>query len=202
MGSLLHQRGFSLAVVTDPDQVAIEIAAGCDVLVVGCCWFAMADERYTDAQRHLHAVPFDGALREAVTSVIIAGCPVLALHTAVISFDGDPVWTNLLGGAWNWAASWHPEPSLMTVQPVTGTPIAFEGFSVVDELYQGLDVHETVTVVAESDRGDPLVWLHDTTGRAAVNLLGHDARSLCDPAHRQLNERLLDWLLAPRVLSG
>ena len=197
--TLLDGRGFDVVAVTAPEHVAAEIEAGCDLLVAGCCWFAMADDRYTHRQRQQYAVDFDGELREVVTNVLDAGCPVLALHTAVISFDGAEPWVRALGGTWNWTNSWHPEPASMLVEPAVATPIAFEAFSVVDELYQGLDMSETATVVAESANGDPLVWLHQQAGRAAVNLLGHDQRSLAHPAHRALNEQLLDWLLAVRV---
>lgn len=196
--ALLANRGFDVSVVTDPQDTAGQIAAGCDLFVVGCCWFDMADDRYSDAQRREHAVPFDGELRDGVVTLLGSGCPVLALHTAVISFDSAQPWVERIGGSWNWATSGHPEPAPMMVRPsAAASAIEFDAFSVVDELYQGLDVHETAQVVAESPVGDPLVWLHEHGGRAAVNLLGHDQRSLGDRSHVELNERLLDWLLAP-----
>ncbi len=199
MQSLLGERGFDVAVAIDPAEAVVTLAGNCDLLVVGCCWFAMQDSRYTPDQRRENAVPFDGELRDAITKVLADGCPVMALHTAVISFDAADAWNNLIGGSWNWATSWHPEPTRMAVRPAAQTPIDFAEFSVVDELYQGLDMQTTAIVVAESEGGDPLVWLHAEAGRAAVNLLGHDQRSLAEPAHRALNERLLDWLVAPHA---
>ena len=196
MRSLVERRGFDLAVETHAEQAVETIAECCDLLVVGSCWFAMTDERYSDEQRQQHAVNFDGALKQSFAQLIADGCPLLALHTAVISFDGADPWAGWLGGSWNWTTSWHPEPGLVAVRPALGTPIDFDPFTVIDELYQGLDLHESVRVVAESDAGDPLVWLQQSNGRAAVNLLGHDQRSLDAPGHRQLNEQLLDWLLA------
>ncbi|MFT4988764.1 MAG: hypothetical protein ACI9BK_001538, partial [Acidimicrobiales bacterium] len=55
MRSLVERRGFDLAVETHAEQAVETIAEGCDLLVVGSCWFAMTDERYSDEQRQQHA---------------------------------------------------------------------------------------------------------------------------------------------------
>ena len=58
-----------------------------------------------------------------------------------------------------------------------------------------LDLAAGADIVAHAE-GHPLVWLQATeSGRAVVNLLGHDHQSLAEPNHRQLNGQLLDWLL-------
>ena len=194
MCDLLAERSFETRVVLDPAEAPAALDEGCDLLVVAACWFAMTDARYTDEQRRDHAVPLSSALAQSLTRLRDQGCPVFALHTAVICFDGHDTWTDWLGGSWNWETSWHPEPGSILVQPADATPIEFSRFAVVDELYQGLDLTEDVDLVAAD--GHPLVWLHTTdSGKAAVNLLGHDERSLGDPAHRDLNGQLIDWLV-------
>ena len=195
MSDLLAERSFEIRVVRDPAEAPAALAEGCDLLVIAACWFAMTDARYTDEQRRDHAVPLSSALAQSLTALRDQGCPVLALHTAVICFDGHATWTDWLGGSWNWETSWHPEPGSILVQPADATPITFSSFTVFDELYQGLDVTDDVRLVATAD-GHPLVWLRSTdVSRAAVNLLGHDERSLGDPAHRDLNSQLIDWLV-------
>ncbi len=196
VGEILARRKIDVEVVTDPMLAAQALDTRCDLLVAGPCWFSMTDERYTPDQRSEFAVVLDEPLAQRLQDLKAAGCPVLALHTAVICFDSSPTWSDWLGGEWNWDTSWHPEPALIQVRPATDSPIGFQEFSVTDELYQGLDLASSVDVVAESATGDPLVWLHETsTARAAVNVLGHDARSLDTPAHRALIDQLLDRLL-------
>jgi hypothetical protein len=193
---LLFPRGIDVAVVTNAADAASEVDAGCDLLVVGSCWFSMTDERYNEEQRAEFAVKFAAPLRASLQRLKDAGCPLLALHTAVICFDGADLWSDWLGGSWNWETSWHPAPEPMAVKPVSNDTLEVEEFAVTDELYQGLDVHDEVTLAAESAAGDPLVWLNETgVGRSAVNLLGHDFRSLDHPGHEALNNQLLDWLL-------
>lgn len=199
--SLITPHGFAqVDVVRNGHALAQALTQQCDLLIVGACWFSMSDDRYTEAQRAEHAVPLTTALTDALVRVRNAGCPVLALHTAVICFDGAPEWREWLGGTWNWQTSFHPPPAEIEVhpsEPAATSSVSFDPFVVSDELYQGLDLDDGVSVIAESAHGDPLVWLHETTtGRSAVNVLGHDRRSLADPAHQQLNQQLLGWLLS------
>ena len=90
----------------------------------------------------------------------------------------------------------------MVVVPEPGSPIRFAPFEVVDEEYTELDIDD-VTVVARSASGEPLVWFHEVDGRrAAVSLLGHDARSLGHPAHRRLLADLVDHLVPSPTGEG
>ena len=192
---LLAERSFEIQVVSDPAEAPEALEQGCDLLVVAACWFSMTDARYTDEQRRDHAVQLSPALEQSLVKLREQGCPLLAMHTAMICFDGLDSWASWLGGTWNWETSGHPEPEPVLVQPASDAPITFSSFTVTDELYQGLDVMNGVDIVAHA-QGHPLVWLRTTdAGRAAVNLLGHDERSLGDPAHRALNGRLIDWLV-------
>jgi len=189
------KRAMSIEVVSDPAALEATLRAGCDLLVVGACWFAMTDDRYTGADREEHAYQATPGLLEALDELRRSGCPVLALHTAVICFDGATVWREWLGGTWNWETSWHPDPATLPVRSAAGAPL-FEPFTVVDELYQGLSIDLGAQIIAESEQGDPLVWTNETEhGRAAVDVLGHDHRSLNNPGHRALLADLVDWLV-------
>lgn len=195
--ALIEPQGFDeINVVRDAVSFVAALEQPCDLLVVGACWFSMTDARYTEEQRREYAVHVTPELAEALRQVRDAGCPLLALHTAVICFDGSPLWRDWLGGAWNWQTSFHPPPEPMHAVPGNHGVLTFEPFAVTDELYQGLDVDSRVTVVAQSEMGHPLAWLNTTPhGRSAVNVLGHDHRSLRNPRHREFNESLLAWLL-------
>lgn len=195
IGRLLPSPRWELTVITSADDVAAAAAEACDLLVVASCWFSMTADRYTDEQRAAWAVHRDEGREVALAAMADAGVPVLALHTGVICFDGWPMWRRWLGGVWSWERSWHPEPLPMGVEPEPGSPIALDRFEVVDEEYTDLDVDD-VTVVARSASGQPLVWTHVAAGRrAAVSLLGHDARSLGHPAHRRLLADLVEQLV-------
>ncbi len=193
---LLSARNIELIVVTDPGAAATALRAPCDLLVVGSCWFSMTDARYSTEQRAEYGVELDEELRTALTTRRDQGCPLLAIHTAVICFDGAAFWRDWLGGTWNWATSWHPAPASIDVEAVPGSSINLDAFQVIDELYHDLDIADDVETIARSAQHDPLVWLRRSrTGRSAVNLLGHDRRSLDHAAHRALNGSLVDWLL-------
>lgn len=200
-GAIEHHEFDQVEVVRDAASFVTALGQPCDLLIVGACWFSMSDDRYTDAERAEHGVPLTPALTDALDRRRAAGCPLLALHTAVICFDGTPEWSAWLGGHWDWRRSFHPPPSRIDVRPTPPTgsvqpAVSFDQFGVVDEFYQGLDVSAEVLVVAESADGHPLAWLHETPlGRCAVNVLGHDQRSLANAGHQQLNAELLGWLL-------
>lgn len=198
--TLIKPHGFAeVDVVRDGASFIQALQQSCDLLAVGSCWFSMGDARYTDDQRAEYAVEMTPALAQSLGQARDDGCALFALHTAVICFDGLPVWREWLGGAWNWQTSFHPPPAEMDVEPVAHEALSFEPFVVSDELYQGLDVDDAVTVVAQSGAGHPLAWLQETEhGRSTVNLLGHDHRSLSNEHHRALNEQLLAWVLDTR----
>jgi len=195
MTELLGSHGFNVVAVTEPGNVLEAITASCDLLVNGACWFGMTEDRYSEDQRVENAVKLDAVTAAALDQLRTNGVPLLAMHTAVICFDGWRPWRQWLGGTWDWNTSWHPEPADLTISPTVNASLAFDEFVVRDELYRDLIVDDDVHQIAQSG-GHPLIWLHETSlGKCAVNLLGHDRRSLDVPAHRALNARLLDWLV-------
>lgn len=159
-----------------------------DVLVVSALAFTMADARY-DEVRAEHAFSLSDRGRSVVDAWIGDGGPLLALHTAAICFDDWPRWSEILGARWVWGRSHHPPLGPMSVE-VPGRA----SFEVVDERYSDLEPTGDRQVVATSD-GHPVLWRR-TVGRApvVVDLLGHDARSLRHPDHRDLLVEQVAWI--------
>jgi len=140
----------------------------------------------------LRAEPLSPGARAAIAAWHDGGRPVLALHTGIICFDDWPRWAEILGGRWVWGRSHHPPLGPVVVRD------GGEGFEVVDECYRDLDVADDVEVLATSADGDPLAWTRTAGGPTAVDLLGHDARSLDHPGHRRLLAALVGHLLEVR----
>lgn len=164
----------------DPDRHGL--------LAVNALQFTMTDPRY-DEVRDAEAFTLSPAGRSSIEAWHARGGPVLALHTAVLCFDDWPTWAGLVGGRWDWSRSSHPP--LGTVEVRVGS----DEFTVVDECYQDLDVDSAVEVVATSADGHPLAWFRDQgPGAVAVDLLGHDHRSLDNPGHRRLLRDLVERL--------
>lgn len=202
---LLATRGFAVVVVDDVEDLTAALGAGCELLVVAACWFTMTQDRYTAAQRNEWGVPVDVERQRVLGELIDSGTPVFALHTAVICFDTWPGWRERLGGGWNWQRSNHPPPVHLKVNGCDRqeSGIQIEPFTVVDEEYRNLDVAPGSEVVARSGSEHPLMWLNQRAGRrVAVDVLGHDRRSLDIVGHRAAIEVLLDWLLAGEPVAG
>lgn len=162
------------------------------LLVVNALRFTMTDPRYDDVRTE-HAFSLSAAGQNAISDWHRGGNPILSLHTGVICFDDWSGWAELLGGRWDWARSSHAPIGTFDVHTDDDT------FKVFDECYQDLDVAADVDILATSGDGHPLVWLADhAAAPVAVDVLGHDARSLDHPGHRRLLTSLVLRLLEPR----
>lgn len=197
LAEALGDLGWGVTVVDSTSDAAASVAAGCDLVVVHCCRFQMLDARYSCDQRAAHAELTPDAWRSALAAHLAAGRPLLGLHTAPISFDDWAEWPNLLGARWNWDRSGHPPPGPFTVDLADGA-----SFEVVDELYRFVEPTPGAELLATATDAEgivqPLVWRHRAgPARVAYDALGHDARSLAHPAHRDLLGRLLAWLTEP-----
>lgn len=163
-----------------------------DLLVVNALAFQMLDDRYDDEARQAHAFRLDAAGRGAIEEWIGAGQPLLALHTAVISFDDWPRWRSIVGAGWDWSRSWHPPIGTLTVD--VSAP-ELPSFTVVDERYTDLVMADDIDVLATVD-DVPVAWRRtEGVARIACSTLGHDERSLDDPSHRRLLRSMTTWLL-------
>lgn len=140
--------------------------------------------------------------RQTLTDALREGVPLLAMHTALVSFDDWPGWGDLIGGSWNWDRSSHPPVGSVTVVAADDDPVTdgIGSFAVTDECYTDLDMRPGNRVVATMSAAggprQPACWLRETaSGRVATSALGHDHRSLDDPPHRALIRRLVTWLV-------
>ncbi len=130
------------------------------------------------------------------------GGGLLALHTAVICFDAEPSWRALVGAAWDWQRSSHPEvgdarvdcADAAATHPITK---GIEPFTICDEIYgflDELDGIEPLLMSSHGGRSHPLLWARQFgAGRVVTNLLGHGAESLALPNHRELLRRSAAW---------
>lgn len=204
---LLDSDGVETVVVDEPAHAAALLrdgdgdgAGGFSTVTVNALRWSMPDARHAHLRHHaLTVAPDDLA---AVDGFVRSGGGMLALHAAVICFDGDPVWRELCGASWDWTASTHPPLGPVHVSatpagrahPVTG---GVADFVVTDELYSDLDaVEDLVPLLDGSQQGrtQPVLWAREVgRGRVVTDLLGHDDASLRHPAHREVLARAVAW---------
>ena len=71
-----------------------------------------------DGRRAEHGVDVLGPDELAVIEQhVLGGGGLLAMHTAVICFDGAPTWRRLVGGVWHWGRSDHPPVGKVLIEP-------------------------------------------------------------------------------------
>ena len=141
--------------------------------------------------------PFHAAL----TGLVRAGVPLLALHQAANTFADSPDWSRLVGGRWVVGTSMHPPIGPATFR-VTGTghPLTagLADVEAFDERYCDLavDPGSRVLVTARhAGRDHPVVWVSGGLGRVVYDGLGHDVRSYASPSRRRLLRREVEWLV-------
>lgn len=194
----MRPAGFEATIAQDLHEAADLLGRGpFDLLTVYACWFGMADARY-DEVRSIWSRQTPAALRSGIDAHVSAGGGVLALHTAPICFDDWPRWPGIVGGAWNWQRSWHPQPDELVVETDDEHPIVrgLGTFGVLDERYTDLDVSGEAEVIAWTVDGDrqPAIWTHlDGTARVVYDALGHDERSLGHADHAVVLRRAALW---------
>lgn len=177
-----------------------------DLLVVHGLWWSMEGSAY-DRWRPDHGYVTSERWRNAVSSHVFGGRPLLAMHTAPICFDDWPEWGDIVGGAWQWGVSSHPPLGSVSASIVPGHPVV-DGLpaelTLRDETYGDLALRSDIEVFLRArrhpdDELQPIGWAH-RFGRGPVvyDGLGHDAESLSVPDHRRLINQAITWLLAGR----
>lgn len=138
----------------------------------------------------------DGALEAAIGR----GVGMLAMHSAASSLRDYPAFHRAIGGRWEDVVSWHPPFGEAHVH-VVGNHAIREGlgdFTVDDERYTSLRLHDVIEPIAEHEEGGfrhPLVWARELgRSRLVYDALGHDTRSYDSAEHRALIARALEWL--------
>jgi type 1 glutamine amidotransferase len=167
-----------------------------DLLVVNALRWSMTQHEKYAPFRAVHAFRPQPGSMDRLVGWVRGGGRLLALHTAVICFDTEPGWLDLLGGGWRWGVSHHPPRGDLRIEPA-----AAPAFDLVDEAYHHMGLAADADVWAScalSEGRQPVVWTrHPGAGRVAVDTLGHDRPSLENPGHARLIGRLVDWLLSP-----
>ena len=194
LSELLAARGDQIAVDTDFDDCVGRLG-DTDLLVVNALrWTMTQHEKYAPFLATLAYQPQPGKLARLAEWVRDGG-RLLAMHTAVICFDIEPGWLEILGGGWCWGVSHHPPRGPLWIEPVDAP-----GFELVDEAYHNMTPGTDIDVRASCtlDEGpQPVVWTRRFgQGRVAVDTLGHDRQSLENAAHARLIGAQLDWLAA------
>ena len=208
--ALLGEHGIASTIVTEPDEaVAIlrDADAGTgepvDLLTVNALRWRMDQPRYA-AQRTAHAVTLEPGDLAVVDRFVRRGGGLLAVHTAVISFDADPVWHELCGASWRWDRSSHPPLGPIEVEVTAAGQTheithGIERFTVVDEAYGFLDEADGLEPLLVSEHGGrthPLLWARPVgAGRVVTDLLGHGLGSYEHPAHRTVLARAANWAI-------
>ena len=209
--------GAETTVVTEPAEAidalrgaAVGATPAWDLLTVHALRWRMAVERYAHL-RHDEAFVLTDADAEVLGGHVAGGGGLLALHTAVICFDGHPRWRALLGATWDWDRSHHAAPGVVTVaataagdaHPIT---IGTAPFEVDDELYGELDRSpDVVALLTGTQHGEvhPVVWARSHgAGRVVVDVLGHAPASLAHPGHRAVLARAATWASRTRSPGG
>ncbi len=201
---LLSSEGVDSTVVDDPHE-AIERLADpgrtWDLVTVNALRWSMGADRYA-ALREEWACTLDVAEAEVLVGHVRRGGGLLALHTAVICFDTQPAWRDLVGAAWDWDRSSHPPLGEVDVtvtdagdrHPLTA---GIGSFAIPDEAYGFLDEEPDITpllTAAHGGRDHPLLWAREVgAGRVVTDLLGHDESSFSHPTHAEILRRASRW---------
>lgn len=201
LASIAVAAGYDVELVADPDEVAGPLD-GAAALVFDGLWWRMHGDAY-DEWRDEYGYSPPPETRRALSGFVADGGGLLALHTAPISFDDWPEWGDVVGGAWQWGVSSHPQPQPSEVRIVADHPIVAgieSPITITDEIYGDLAVRDGVEVLAvgtrhEADTDQPLVWTYRYgAGRVVYDALGHDVSSLRHPDHARLLGQALAWV--------
>jgi type 1 glutamine amidotransferase len=171
-----------------------------DLLTVYALRWSMKGEKY-DSYRARWAFELSQEGRDAIETHLARGGGLLALHTAIICFDGWAAWKDILGGTWVWGRSNHPPSGPVEVEPsdpghalVRGV----DGFALDDEVYGDLDFVPGVVPLLRARAGGggwhPVLWTRRVgPARVAVDLLGHDATAFEHAEHGRIVARAALW---------
>ena len=207
LAGLLGEQGLEADVHTDV-EAAFRALPGAGLLVVNALRWTMTGPGTPDRYRRQAAaegVSPSAAARAALAAHLRGGGGLLGLHTASICFDDWPEWGDALGGAWVWGRSIHPPLGPPVEVAVTGRhPLVdgVDGFSIVDEVYGGLDLRAGVTgLLAAVQPGagpeeppQPLLWAREHGGgRVVYDALGHHPASYQVPGHAEIVRRAIRW---------
>lgn len=195
LADIARRVDLAVSILPDLADALAQLRSGHDVLAINALRWSMTQfERYA-ADRPHWAGSLGSEHLAAMAGHVARGGGLLAMHTAVICWDNQPGWLDLLGGGWNWERSYHPPLGAIAVEPA---PAFADRFETVDEVYHNLAPAPDCEIIATADAGEgpqPVVWRRrHRAGRIVVDALGHDARSLGSAGHVALLQAMLGWL--------
>ena len=204
------QVGIDTTITDDVEAGLVDLAAGgYDLVTVNMLRWTMAQEFYA-AHRARSAFSLSAASQLSLTDFVRSGGGLVALHTASICFDDWAGWADLVGAAWDWAASSHPPLGDVHVEVSTDVhPVTagVDDFVVTDEIYSDLAARGDRTVLASAQNPDarnagaqPLIWVRPVgAGRVFHDALGHDATSVCQAGHATILRQGARWAAGAAV---
>jgi uncharacterized protein len=217
LAAALAEQGIESTVVDDPGSAFGRLRAAeagrepaLSLVTVHALHWRMDQPRYAHLRERMAWSPAPGDMA-ALDRFVRGGGGLLALHTAVICFDADPVWRELCGAAWDWSASSHPPVGPV---PITVTHAGHhhsitadvDNFDVEDEVYRDLDTAADVVPLlcaSHDGRAHPVLWAREVgSGRVVTDLLGHGVESQQHATHRQVLARAAAWALGDQVGSA
>ncbi|WP_353828691.1 ThuA domain-containing protein [Agromyces sp. SYSU T0242] len=197
LAELVAGAGFDVAVRDDVDAAIATLGDDVSLIVVDA---GDPDRSSADGgplPGDAEAPPFDD---RALAAALDRGIGILAVHSAASSLRDSAAFDLAIGGRWEWDRSWHPPIGEARVHLVGNHAIreGLEDFTVVDERYCSLQLHEVIEPIAEHEEAGirhPLVWAREIgPSRLVYDALGHDLRSYDSPGHLALLANALDWL--------
>lgn len=205
LARVLESAGLRARVSFDLPELLAWLRAdpGALLVVYALRWSMTQHEKY-QPHRAEWSLSLPDDARSAIAAHVRTGGGLFGLHTASICFDDWQGWADVLGGAWQWGRSYHPELGPVRAHVDANHPLArgFESFELMDEVYAEQRVQPGVEVYGWAETtGDspctglqPVLWTHRYgSGRVVYDALGHDAASLEHPVHRRLIQRAALW---------
>ena len=154
------------------------------------------------------------AEQEGMKGYISGGKGFVCIHISGCVPDSWPGYSEITGGGWKMAKSFHPPYGRMTVNvtdPDNPGAHGVSDFETNDELYMGVDYEDgnDVYITGTSEEGThtwrdedmfmpagtfPLGWTRSYgEGRVFVTLLGHDGQSFQTPEFQKIVLNGIDW---------
>jgi uncharacterized protein len=201
LAKLIEAAGWRARIEQDIDCTITALADRPGLLAVNALMWSMTQHEKYAPDRDRYAFFLPDSHMDAIQNYVAGGGRLFVLHVSTICWDTQPRWHDVMGGGWTWGHSHHPPFGEITVkltQDGRGLSNGADTFMLLDEAYHNLDPAADCEVLATSeiDAGpQPVAWIRRYgEGRVAVDALGHDARSINAPGHRELIAAQLAWL--------
>lgn len=177
-------------------------AGGYDLLTVMALRWRMAGDPKYAPYRDEWAFSLSPDGRARLGGFVRGGGGLFGFHTACLCFDDWAEWREILGGVWQWGRSTHPPLGPVSVvktaekHPLTD---GLGGFDIVDEVYSGLSLANSVCPLLEAAAGgteaaEPVLWANRYgKGRVVFDALGHNRASIKQPTHAEIIRRAALW---------